>query len=133
MSREKRHMRCCGRWNTKFHRRCEKQIKVVGCGSAADGSASNSTGTPTRVSISVIPPCCNLTRDERVARYYGSATLMDVRQISGGWAVEHSMSREIDPTRRAWKDGEQPLDGDDPVEWQRRSKSSKNAGRWPVR
>jgi hypothetical protein len=51
MWRAKRLMSCCGRWNTKFHRRCEKQIIVLGCGSGAEGSASETTGTPTRVSI----------------------------------------------------------------------------------
>src|SRR5258705_12655536 len=51
MSRAKRLISCCGRWNTKFHRRCEKQIRLAGFGSLAKGSALDLTGTPTRVSI----------------------------------------------------------------------------------
>src|SRR4029453_17515575 len=49
--RAKRLIKCCGRWNTKFQRKCEKQINVTGCGSGAEGSATVSTGTQTRVSI----------------------------------------------------------------------------------
>src|SRR5215213_3648060 len=73
-------MRCCGRWNTKFHRRCEKHSNVGRLESGAEGSAEDSTGTPTLVSISRLFPVLLVTRDERAEGGYGSATLTQVKQ-----------------------------------------------------
>ena len=47
MSLAKRLMRCCGRWKTKSHRKCEKQTKVGRSGSCIEGSENDSIGTPT--------------------------------------------------------------------------------------
>src|SRR6185369_5408587 len=82
MSRAKRLMRCCGRWNTKFHRRCEKQIRVADLGSAAEGSAPNSTGTPTLVSIFRFTSVLWMTTDERTERQCSSPVLIEIKQIS---------------------------------------------------
>src|SRR5690348_3742763 len=88
----KRLMRCWGRWNTKFHRRCEKQIKVVGSESGTECSASDATGTPTRVSIFwfnlrvVVCPTA-----ERATADCGSLTLT---QVNGNLPVLQCNNRQ---------------------------------------
>src|SRR2546423_6763020 len=113
ISRAKRHIKCCGRWNTKFHRRCEKQIKVAGCGFGAECSASNSTGTPARVSIFGPSSLLNLLTNERVEGDSGSATATCVNPNFVVAAVQHSPGRPIDRLSRAWKDCCSVLDGDE--------------------
>ena len=93
MSRAKRLIRCCGRWNTKSHRRCEKQIKVGrsrirrrGLGYRLNWHPDASQHFP------LYPPCCWNPNDERAGTVTVPQHLTQIRTKLRRCAVQHNAS-----------------------------------------